>query len=92
LRVGIIKFLGSWRRPLVAPLVVWVSIASPGCGEPAERQGRAMPPPEFSRKLMDDHPELFKKKTGKRAYGDVSIRERREIIRQEWEKTQGTAK
>lgn len=54
-----------------------------------------MPPPEFSQKLIKEHPELFKKETttksGRKVRGDVGIRERREIIRREWEKSQGGA-
>jgi len=47
-----------------------------------------MPPPEWIAKIQKEHPELFKKKQGRRSF-DVDIRERRAILRREWAKAQG---
>jgi hypothetical protein len=59
-----------------------------GCGEQAPTHDVGMPTPEWSSKFETEHPELFKKKQGKR-YSEVSIRERRNILSAEWAKAQG---
>jgi hypothetical protein len=90
---GSVGRLRSGRRLAVAAIASVCAAVISGCGEPAAQEGRAMPPPEFAQKLIKEHPELFKtatvSKSGRKSYGDVDIRERREIIRREWEKSQG---
>jgi hypothetical protein len=58
-----------------------------GCGEPAVQQS-TMPPAEFSAKLEKEHPELFVRKLGKKKTEQLSGRDKRAIIRQEWLKAQ----
>jgi hypothetical protein len=80
-----------FRRTLARVAVSWAFAATvAGCGEPAVQQGSG-PPAEFQQKLVKEHPELFKKKVGKKYQEIDSIRERRQIIRQEWLKQQGQA-
>jgi hypothetical protein len=47
-----------------------------------------MPTPEWSSKFEKEHPGLFKKKQG-RGYTEVSTRQRRRILMEEWEKAKG---
>jgi hypothetical protein len=69
-------------------LLVFSSITLPvGCGEPAVQES-SMPPREFGEKLAKEHPELFIKKIGKNKTEVLDGRDKRAIIRQEWEKSQ----
>jgi hypothetical protein len=75
---------------VASTVTVWVLVLS-GCGEPSAQEGSAMPPPDFQRKLEEEHPELFRIKVGKK-YQEISDRrERRRIIREAWLKEQGKA-
>jgi len=46
-----------------------------------------MPPAEFAEKLEKEHPELFIKKTGKNKTEVLGGRDKRAIIREEWQKS-----
>jgi len=67
-------------------LVFCCLILPVGCGDTA-RQESNMPPAEFGEKLEKEHPELFIKKTGNKTEV-LGGRDKREIIRQEWQKSQ----
>jgi hypothetical protein len=68
-------------------LSVFCCITLPvGCGEPAVRES-SMPPKEFGEKLAKEHPELFIKKVGKNKTEVLDGRDKRAIIRREWEKS-----
>jgi hypothetical protein len=60
-------------------------ILSVGCGD-SDSQESSMPK-EFAEKLEKEHPELFIKKVGKKTEV-LSGRDKRMIIRREWQKTQ----
>jgi hypothetical protein len=62
-------------------------ILSVGCGDSAVRES-TMPPAEFTEKLEKERPELFIEKTGKNTTGVMGGREKRAIIRREYEKAQ----
>ena len=71
-------------------LLVFSSITLPvGCGEPAVQES-SMPPREFGEKLAKEHPELFIKKIGKNKNKTEVLdgRDKRAIIRREWENSQ----
>jgi hypothetical protein len=57
-----------------------------GCGEPAVQES-SMPPKEYGEKLAKEHPELFIKKIGKNKTEVLDGRDKRIIIRREWEKS-----
>ncbi len=69
-------------------LVLGCSIFPIGCGEPAVQES-SMPPKEFVDKLEAEHPELFVKKIGKNKTEVLGGRDKRKIIREEWQKSQG---
>jgi hypothetical protein len=78
----------SIRQLAALILLVFSSITLPvGCGEPAVQQS-SMPPPEFGEKLAKEHPELFIKKIGKNKTEVLDGRDKRAIVRREWEKSQ----
>jgi hypothetical protein len=58
-----------------------------GCGEPATQES-SMPPKEFGEKLEKEHPELFIKKIGKDKTEVLDGRDKRAIIRREYQKSQ----
>ncbi len=62
-----------------------------GCSESDSRES-TMPPADFVKKLETERPEIFVKKVGKGNKTEVlGGREKRAVIRKEWEKTkQGT--
>jgi hypothetical protein len=57
-----------------------------GCGESGVQES-SMPSKEFADKLEKEHPELFIKKVGKKTEV-LGGRDKRAIIRQEWDKAQ----
>jgi hypothetical protein len=81
----------AWRRVVLAAIAWGCSVVLAGCGEPAPNQGTTMPPPEFQQKLAAEHPELFRKKVGKKYEEIDDIRTRRRIVREEWLKQQAKA-
>jgi hypothetical protein len=64
------------------------SIFPVGCGE--SETGRTNIPADFAAKLEQEHPELFVKKSGKNKTEVVAGRDKKDIIRREWLKAQGS--
>ena len=74
-------------RPLAAFLFVSGCLILPvGCGDSATQQSSI--PTDFAEKLEKERPELFIKKSGKNKTEVLGGRDKRAIIREEWQKSQ----
>ena len=69
-------------------LIICSTILPLGCGEPETNQTNI--PADFAAKLEKDHPEFFVKKIGRNKTEVVSGRDKKDIIRREWLKSQGS--
>jgi hypothetical protein len=58
-----------------------------GCGDPVSTQSEI--PADFAQKLEKEHPELFVKMVGKKKTEVLGGRDKKELIRKEWQKSQG---
>ncbi len=85
-------YLRAMRPRAIRPLATLVGLAvcsaifPVGCGESASQQSSI--PADFAAKLETEHPELFEKKTGKNKTEKLGGRDKRAIIREEWQKSQ----
>ena len=66
-------------------LVFGGTIVPVGCSEPSAQESTI--PADFAEKLEKEHPELFVKKVGKKTEV-LGGRDKRDIVRREWLKSQ----
>ncbi len=78
---------GSRRVTHLTYTMIFASVLTAGCGEAGTNQTNI--PADFAATLEKEHPELFIKKTGKGKTEVLGGRDKRDIIRREWLKSQG---